>query len=67
MHNETQFEQSSTKSGVPWTLFFKIACDTRKQAILIENHIKKMKSVKYFQSLKAYPELVLKLKDRYER
>ena len=31
----------------------------------VEEHIKSMKSKKYIQNLKKYPEMVEKLKDKY--
>jgi hypothetical protein len=40
-------------------------CESRKQAVNIEAHIKKMKSVKYYPSLKNHPELSEKLKLTY--
>lgn len=67
LHNSGSFKYSSTKSGIPWRIFFEINCTSREQAIAIEQHIKKMKSSKYYQSLRRYPELAAKLKERYPR
>lgn len=39
--------------------------NSMSQALKIEDHIKRMKSVKYFQSLNAYPEMSEKLKQKY--
>ena len=64
-HNNGTFAGSSTKVGIPWEVYYFIECLDRKQAVNIESHIKKMKSKKYFQSLKLYPEIIEKLKARY--
>jgi putative endonuclease len=63
LHNSGIFKGSSTKAGIPWDIFYIIACNSRPQALKIEEHIKRMKSVKYFQSLNAYPEISEKLKE----
>ncbi|HEY0744722.1 MAG TPA: GIY-YIG nuclease family protein [Chryseosolibacter sp.] len=65
-HLNHLFAQSFTKRATDWTVFLTIDCVSRVQAVNIENHIKKMKSRVYLQNLKRYPELVLKLKDRYQ-
>jgi putative endonuclease len=38
---------------------------TIEQAHKIENHIKKMKSKKYIENLKKYPEISLRLLQKY--
>ena len=60
------FSQSFTKRARDWTVFFSIECINRIQAVNIENHLKKMKSRVYLHNLKKYPEMVLKLKERYQ-
>ncbi|MHC1777549.1 MAG: GIY-YIG nuclease family protein [Lentimicrobium sp.] len=35
---------SYTKRADDWIVFYQLECNSRKQAILIENHIKRMKS-----------------------
>ena len=50
-HNTKFYKKTSTAKAVDWTLFFYIECNSRNQAILIERHIKKMKSRKYYVSL----------------
>jgi putative endonuclease len=64
-HNSSAFVNSSTKAGIPWEIFHVIECTSRKQAVNIESHIKKMRSVKYYHSLKNYPEITEKLKIKY--
>ncbi len=54
-----------TAKATDWVLFFKIECDSKKQALAIEKHIKKMKSKIYIQNLANYPEMVLSLKARF--
>ena len=64
-HNSDHFPLQFTKSGVPWTLFLVIKCQNRTHAILVEKHIKQMKSKAYIQNLIRYPEMVEKLTLRY--
>jgi putative endonuclease len=67
LHNTGELEQSYTKPGIPWDMFHFIECNTKKQAVAIESHIKRMKSTKYYQSLKSYPEIAEKLKAKYAK
>ncbi|WP_347374370.1 GIY-YIG nuclease family protein [Aequorivita sp. Q41] len=48
-----------------WEIFYKIKCQSQKQAIAIESHIKKMKSKTYIQNLKKYPEISIKLLQKF--
>ena len=64
-HNSTFYDKSFTKNGIPWELYFELECKSKKQAIQIENHIKKMKSRLYIQNLKRYPEISIKLLNEY--
>ena len=64
-HNSASFIDSSTKPGIPWEMYLAIECISRKQAVNIELHIKKMKSTKYYRSLKNYPEIIDRLKMIY--
>ena len=59
------YENKFTEKISDWDLFFKIDCDSMKQAMQIEKHIKKMKSKKYIIDLKKFPEILEKLKLRY--
>ncbi|WP_221418107.1 GIY-YIG nuclease family protein, partial [Fulvivirga kasyanovii] len=54
-----------TSKGKPWQAYFVISDLSESQAIRIEKHIKKMKSRKYIENLKKYPEIVEKLRARY--
>ena len=64
-HNSATFINSYTKTRGPWEIYHTIECVSRKQAVNIESHLKKMKSVKYYHSIKNYPEIVEKLKIKY--
>jgi putative endonuclease len=48
-----------------WKLIFTIVCGSEDQALAIEKHIKSMKSKTYIQNLIKYPEMSLKLKEKY--
>ena len=48
-----------------WEVFFVIECASDKQGIHIEKHIKSMKSSSYIKNLKTYPEMMEKLKEKY--
>jgi len=64
-HNSGDFEDKFTLKGIPWTLFLTIDCNSRTEALKIEAHIKKMKSVKYVNSLKEFPEIITRLKAKF--
>ena len=49
-----------------WVLFFDIKCKSFSQAQKIEKHIKLMKSKKYIENLKKYPEISMKLLEQYK-
>ena len=54
-----------TAKAKDWTLFLSIDCHSIEQAQRIEHHIKRMKSKKYIQNLKTYPEISIKLLAKY--
>ncbi|WP_363152335.1 GIY-YIG nuclease family protein [uncultured Mucilaginibacter sp.] len=64
-HNSATFANSATKAGIPWEIYYVIECISRKQAVNIESHLKKMRSTKYYRSLNEYPEITEKLRIRY--
>ena len=64
-HNNDYYLDKSTASGKPWVLFLEITCDSNQQAQKIELHIKSMKSKKYIENLKLFPEMVAILKLRF--
>jgi putative endonuclease len=68
LHNKGSFGYSSyTYKASDWELFLIIPCETIYQAVFMELKIKKMKSRKYIENLKKYPEIVEKsLKKNYK-
>ena len=64
-HNTGKHKDAFTKNGTPWLLFLVIDELSSNQAYQIEKHIKKMKSKKYIENLKAFPEIITKLKLLY--
>ncbi len=64
-HNDPIKNTNSTKSGIPWELFWSLEVSDRSLARKIGLHIKKMKSVKYYENLKRYPEISEKLIQKY--
>jgi putative endonuclease len=55
-----------TSNAEDWKLFIKIDCENKTQGLNIEKHIKKMKSKIYIENLIKYPDIILKLKDKYK-
>jgi len=64
-HNSGFYKKAFTSKSNDWKLFLKISWKDRVQAIKIEALIKSMKSRRYINNLKDYPEIVNKLKQRY--
>ncbi len=64
-HLSKHFGKAYTSQATDWEVYFLIENLTYEQARRIEIHIKRMKSRKYIQNLKNYPELVSKLISRY--
>jgi len=65
-HNSVQHTNAFTAKGTPWIIFLHFECQSRLQARKIETHIKKMKSKKYVRNLIKYPEIIDKLKEKYD-
>ena len=67
LHNSGYFGgRSFTRKASDWEIFLLIPCVSVKQAIAIESGIKKMKSRKYIENLKKYPEMVEKILNKYK-
>ena len=64
-HNNGYYDEASTKIANDWELFWKLECMSKKQAIQIESHIKRMRNKTYYNNLKRYPEISAKLMLRY--
>src|SRR4051812_17328325 len=64
-HNDKERNTNSTKSGIPWQLFWTLQLNNKTLALKIEKPIKKMKSCKYLEDLKKYPAISEKLILKY--
>jgi putative endonuclease len=65
-HLSHNIDNAFTKRAHDWKLFYELECNSRRQAILVEKHLKKMKSRHYLQNLKKYPEIGNKLLQKYK-
>jgi putative endonuclease len=65
-HLNSDEQRKFTHSANDWTTFIKIECQSKKQALEIEKHIKKMKSKVYIENLVRYPEMIIKLLEKYK-
>ena len=63
--HENAENRKFTYNASDWVLFFTISCESKRQALLIEKHIKSMKSKIYIENLIKYPEMVEKLKTKF--
>ena len=64
-HRRREFAGSFTARYNDWVLYYTIDNLSLSTAIKIEKHIKRMKSSKYIENLKKYPEIAEKLIARY--
>ena len=64
-HNSDLHKFSYTRKAKDWVIFYLLECENKAQAEKIEKHIKRMKSRKYYENLKKYPNISLKLLDIY--
>jgi putative endonuclease len=65
-HNEAHYgTQHYTANTNDWVIFLIINNSSYEQALKVEKHIKKMKSRQYIKNLKAYPEMVQRLVNKY--
>ena len=66
-HNHQSYGKNHfTAKSDDWQLFHWVQCESMLQALRLERHIKKMKSRKYLQNLKKYPQIAEKLLDKYK-
>jgi putative endonuclease len=62
LHNDGHFGgKSYSCKASDWDIYLLITCETIEQAIFVETKIKRMKSRKYIENLKRYPEMVEKI------
>jgi len=64
-HYNNTFKTSFTIRASDWKVFFLIENLNYQQARKIEKHIKKMKNKTYIENLKKYPEISIKLIQKY--
>ncbi len=48
-----------------WEIFLSFECESKQLSLKIESHIKRMKSKVYIENLKRYPEMIFKLKEKF--
>ncbi len=65
-HRYEKFPKAFTAKAKDWVIYFRKENLNYAQARKIETHIKKMKSKKYFEDLKRYPEIFERLVKLYE-
>lgn len=65
-HLSKKYIDSYTVKAGDWILFFSIGGLEYSQARNIELHIKKMKSRRYIENLKLYPEISNELIEKYK-
>jgi len=66
LHNSGYFGgRSYTCKASDWDLFLLIPCESAEMAVFFESRIKKMKSRKYIENLKKYPEIIEKILKEY--
>ncbi|MDX2173109.1 MAG: GIY-YIG nuclease family protein [Bacteroidota bacterium] len=66
-HQEKVFEKSYTSYIDDWNLYFSIDNIDYSLARKIELHIKRMKSKKYLENIKMYPQIAHKLILKYSQ
>ena len=68
MHNDGEFGgKAFTSHAKDWEEFLVIACSTVELAVYLELRIKRMKSRKYIENLKKYPDLVDKITKEFDK
>ena len=63
-HLSEHYGKAYTSVKKDWEVFMQIECNSIHLALKIERHIKKMKSKKYINDLKKYPEIIDRLKGK---
>jgi putative endonuclease len=68
LHNDGYFGRKSyTYKASDWDLFLLVPCDAAEEAVFVELKIKMMKSRKYLENLKKYPEIIKKILKEYHK
>ena len=64
-HKNKSYKDSFTSLADDWELYYEISNLEGEIARKIEQHIKSMKSKKYIENLKKYPEMTMKILVRF--
>ncbi|MDG1278697.1 MAG: GIY-YIG nuclease family protein [Algoriphagus sp.] len=64
-HNSHSYQDSYTKIASDWKMKINLKCSSKRQAIKIENHIKKNRSRKYVEDFIRFPEIGQNLLVKY--
>jgi len=65
-HENGYFAQAFTRKATDWLIYLLLENLSYLQARGIEAHIKRMKSRRFLENLKKYPELLNRLADKYK-
>ena len=63
--HENSKKRKYTYNAKDWRLYYTIECQTKSLGLAIERHIKRMKSKVYIENLLKYPEITVKLLEKY--
>ena len=64
-HNSDLHIHSFTRRANDWEIYYILECTSKIQAQKIEKHIKRMRNRKYFENIKKYPNISIKLLESY--
>ncbi len=64
-HNDAFYGKTFTSKVNDWILYLEIPCECKQQLLKIEKHIKRMKSRTYIENLRKYPEIIIRLCEKY--
>jgi putative endonuclease len=64
-HLKEYYKDAWTKRAKDWELYWSLECESKRQALAIEKHIKMMRNRTYFENLKRFSEISLALLRRY--
>ncbi len=65
-HLTNYYDNKFTSKAKDWIVFLEIKCPNADTARKVEAHIKRMKSKRYIENLKKYPEIVENLILKYD-
>lgn len=65
-NNHTYGNHRFTAKASDWECFLVIECESYSQSVKIERHVKAMKSSVYIRNLAKYPDIILKLKNKFK-